>query len=149
MLPAGFSILPTLAAAPQDDAAGLIAVSFTLIAIGAGVWATAERTKRRKVESQAQQMRAHFAQQMQAAAGDNDPALSAFQRQIAELTVAKLKAEVALLEAQLKAAPVEDRVDASKEAHELMVEKTKLEIDGLRLHNAEARRRMEDWRSED
>ncbi|MBY0311971.1 MAG: hypothetical protein K2W85_07875 [Phycisphaerales bacterium] len=71
------------------------------------------------------------------------------QKQLNDLMAAKFQAELRLLEAQLatmKNHP--DREEAGKEAHELMVEKTRLEIDGLRLHNAEARRRAEDWRGD-
>ena len=61
----------------------------------------------------------------------------------------KLEAEVQLMQAQLALrATMKDREEAGKEVHELMVEKTKLEIDSLRLHIAELRKRMEDWNSD-
>lgn len=64
-----------------------------------------------------------------------------------ELQIAKLTAEVELLQRQLHSRGLEeDRIEAGREYHELMVEKTKLEMDSLRLHIAELRKRMEDWR---
>jgi hypothetical protein len=39
-------------------------------------------------------------------------------------------------------------MEAGKEVHELMVEKTRLEIDNLRLHLVELRKRAEDWGTE-
>lgn len=63
-----------------------------------------------------------------------------------DLTIAKLEAEVALLQAQLKTrADDDDRLHAAKEYHELSVEKTKLEIDSLRLHIAEQRKRLDEF----
>lgn len=68
-------------------------------------------------------------------------------RRMNDLQIAKLTAEVELLQRQIPKGTLEqDRMDASREYHELMVEKTKLEIDSLRLHIAELRKRMEDWR---
>jgi Tfp pilus assembly protein PilV len=65
---------------------------------------------------------------------------------INELTIAKLDAEVQLLQSQLSSRDVnDDRLEAGKEYHELMVEKTRLEMDSLRLHIAELRKRAEDW----
>lgn len=70
-------------------------------------------------------------------------------RRMNQLTIAKLEAELQLMQIQLAhRATTEDRIEAGKEVHELMVEKTKLEMDSLRLHIAEVRKRMEDWNSD-
>lgn len=70
-------------------------------------------------------------------------------RRMNQLAIAKLEAELQLIQLQLAQRGVtEDRIEAGKEVHELMVEKTKLEMDSLRLHNAEARKRMEDWNTD-
>lgn len=70
-------------------------------------------------------------------------------RRMNQLTIAKLEAEIQLMHAQItQRATSEDRLEAGKEYHELMVEKTKLEMDSLRLHIAELRKRMEDWNSD-
>jgi hypothetical protein len=68
-------------------------------------------------------------------------------RRMNDLQIAKLSAEVELLTLQLKNRPLDaDRLDAGKEYHELLVEKTKLEMDSLRLHIAELRKRLaDDW----
>jgi len=71
-------------------------------------------------------------------------------RAMNDLQMAKLAAEVQILQAQLNHRTVDtDRLEAGKEAHELMVEKMRLEMDSLRLHIAEQRRRGEDWNSND
>lgn len=71
------------------------------------------------------------------------------ERRLAEMQMAKLAAEIELLRGQLAAKRNDgERQEAAKEYHELMVEKARLEIDSLRLHIAEARRRLEDWRGE-
>lgn len=147
MLLAGQPISALLAAQPDPD--GFVFAGFVfLLGLAGAAWGVVERDRRRKMETSVQQMRAQFLQ-LQAAQDTPDPGLVSQQRQIGELTIAKLKAEVALMEAQLKAGvPLDDRLEAGREAHELMVEKTKLEIDGLRLHNTEVRRRLEDWRTE-
>ena len=70
-------------------------------------------------------------------------------KRINQLTIDKLEAEVQLMQAQLGLrAGLKDREEAGREAHELMVEKTRLEIDSLRLHIAELRKRLEDWNSD-
>jgi cytidylate kinase len=66
-------------------------------------------------------------------------------RKINDLHIRKLEAEVSLLQGQIKARDDEDRLHAAKEFHELSVEKTKLEIDSLRLQIAEQRKRIDDW----
>lgn len=67
-------------------------------------------------------------------------------RSLNDLQAAKLRGELQLIEQQLAARENrEDREHAGREFHELMVEKARLEIDNLRLHNAELRRRIEDW----
>lgn len=70
------------------------------------------------------------------------------QKQVNALVLTKLQAEIKYVETQLEMMKSREREEAGKEAHELMVEKMKLEIDGLRLHNAEARRRIDDWRAD-
>jgi hypothetical protein len=70
-------------------------------------------------------------------------------RRMNQLTIAKLEAELQLMQLQLAQRTLnEDRIEAGKEFHELMVEKTKLEMDSLRLHIAEVRKRMEDWNTD-
>ncbi len=70
-------------------------------------------------------------------------------RRLNDLQIAKLAVELELLNRQLERKAEEaDRLEASKEVHELMVEKTRLEIDNLRLHLVELRKRAEDWGSE-
>jgi len=67
-------------------------------------------------------------------------------RLMADLHISKLRVELDLLNRQLASRHSdEDRIEASKEFHELMVEKTKLEIDSMRLHIAELRKRMDDF----
>lgn len=70
-------------------------------------------------------------------------------RRLNDLQIAKLSAELELLKRQIDRKGEEaDRLEAGKEVHELMVEKTRLEIDSLRLHLVELRKRAEDWGSE-
>lgn len=70
-------------------------------------------------------------------------------RRLAEMQMAKLAAEIELLRGQLTSRRNDgERQEAAKEYHELMVEKARLEIDSLRLHITEARKRLEDWRGE-
>lgn len=70
-------------------------------------------------------------------------------RRLNDLQIAKLSAELELLKRQIdRKAEEADRMEAGKEVHELMVEKTRLEIDNLRLHLVELRKRAEDWGTE-
>ena len=129
-----------------DGPTAVMCVLAALVGAACIVWGAAERKKRLRAEAQL------MSQQVKAAArpegGDERGAAFADQhRRLNDLQILKLTAEVELLQAQLRAsASHPDRIDAGKEAHELMVEKTRLEIDGLRLHIAEQRKRMEDWR---
>lgn len=67
-------------------------------------------------------------------------------RRMNDLQIAKLTAELELLRRQVDRKDEDaDRIAAGKEVHELMVEKTRLEIDGLRLQLVEMRKRTEDW----
>ena len=71
-------------------------------------------------------------------------------RQLNGLQIAKLTADLEMVRAEsrkhvLTAAEEKDRFEAAKEFHELMVEKSRLEIESLRLHIRELRKRMEDW----
>lgn len=122
-----------------------IVLGIAALVIGSA-WMT-ERKKRKALE----QRIGEIVSEVNARRTDDDRNSLMFeqQKQLNDLMAAKFQAELRLLEAQLatmKNHP--DREEAGKEAHELMVEKTRLEIDGLRLHNAEARRRAEDWRGD-
>lgn len=77
---------------------------------------------------------------------ENDRVMFEQHKRLNDLAIQKLEAEVQLLQAQVKSrADDDDRLHAAKEFHELSVEKTRLEIDSLRLHITEQRKRMEDW----
>lgn len=90
--------------------------------------------------------RSHHAGPEERRMTEADKALYEQHKRMNDLTIAKLEAEVALLQAQVKLrGDDEDRIHAAKEAHELTVEKTRLEIDSLRLHIAEMRKRMDDF----
>lgn len=109
--------------------------------------------------------RRHFADKLAAAALQRQQAIDALSssrddaahrervifeqhRALNDLQASKLRGELQLIEQQLAARETrEDREHAGREFHELMVEKARLEIDNLRLHNAELRRRIEDWDS--
>ncbi len=69
------------------------------------------------------------------------------ERTLQELQIARLRTELELMRRQLSPESQDARA-AAREAHELMIEKTRLEIDSLRLHIADLRRRNEDWRGE-
>lgn len=110
-----------------------------------------ERERRRRMEIESH-LRVLASSQNREDAGEDrqrNEVLFAQHRAMNDLQITKLTAEVELLQSQVRERPVEhDRIEAAKEYHELMVEKTKLEIDTLRLQVAEMRRRYEDWRSD-
>lgn len=152
------AFLSTLAAAPQS--AGDNTATLVLLGFGLGVFLTIllgsvivlkDRRLRREAESlmhTAAAQRHHLEEQ----AARQDNAMLDQHKRMNDLQIAKLTAEVELLQNQVKAKTLdEDRIEASKEYHELMVEKTRLEMDSLRLHLLELRKRArtEDWRSED
>jgi Tfp pilus assembly protein PilV len=125
-----------------------------ILALG-GLWIQRERNERL-----AAQRRAFDAERALLASGNSNGGEEAklaerndlmFEqhRRMNQLTIAKLETEIQLMQAQLtQRETTEDRLEAGKEYHELMVEKTKLEMDSLRLHIAELRKRMEDWNSD-
>ena len=136
----------TIATAAVDaDLVALLVVVLLSVMAGIIAWGSVERRKRRQAEQFI------LSQSAKRPAGEpHDEPNAAFaeqHRRLNDLQIAKLQSEVELLRGQVQAsAHNPDRIDASKEYHELMVEKTKLEMDSLRLHIAEQRRRMEDWR---
>lgn len=151
-------LLFTLAAAPQassESTALLVLMGcglgvFLTVIVG-GVMFRKERARRIEAESlmhTAAAQRHHLEEQ----AARQDNGMLDQHKRINDLQIAKLTAEVELLQNQVKAKALdEDRIEASKEYHELMVEKTRLEMDNLRLHLMELRKRArtEDWRSEE
>lgn len=76
---------------------------------------------------------------------EKDRAMYEQHRVLNDLAMQKMQAEIALLQRQIKAGEDDDRLAAAREFHELNVEKVKLEIDSLRLHIAEQRKRIDDW----
>lgn len=149
-----------LAAAPGStvDETGLIVIAVLLCA-ALGYMFLAYR--RELAGREAAQRRAALVEQALAARGpsaEDQAEQAASQRnqvmfdqhkRINQLTIDKLEAEIQLMQAQLATrVNQKDREEAGKEAHELMVEKTRLEIDSLRLHIAEMRKRMEDWNTD-
>lgn len=141
-------LAPLYLAAVQDTAGfaeGLLLGLIVCGVLGFAAYAKERAARIRAQRAAAETMAAHASQ---AAARESDG--EALQRRMAELHVAKLEAELTMMQRQLAEAPTDaDRLEASKEFHELMVEKTRLEIDSLRLHVAEQRRRVEDWRNID
>lgn len=129
------------------NAALLTCIGLGVALLAASACWMSERKKRKAIEQQFPEIMSEMnARRLN---DERNTVMFEGQRQLNELMAAKLSAEIRILEAQLdtmKNHP--DREEAGKEAHELMVEKTRLEIDGLRLHNAEARRRADDWRGE-
>ncbi|MEK6700800.1 MAG: hypothetical protein AABZ53_00925 [Planctomycetota bacterium] len=132
----------------NSDMVAMVMVVGCVLGIPIGILYTQERNRRLLAERRVAE--AHRALQAAAenspAEGGRDAVMFALHRQMNELTIAKLKAEVQLLETQASTRDgIKDREEAGKEYHELMVEKAKLEIDSLRLHIAELRKRMDDW----
>ncbi len=132
----------------NSDAITMVIVVALVLGIPIGILYNQERTRRLLAERRVAE--AHRALQAVAeqspTEGGRDAVMFALHRQMNELTIAKLRAEVQLLETQASVREgVKDREEAGKEYHELMVEKAKLEIDSLRLHIAELRKRMDDW----
>lgn len=73
-------------------------------------------------------------------------------RQMNALQIEKMQTELAMMQREgakfsLNAEQEKDRYLAEREFHEIMVEKNRLEIENLRLHIRELRKRMEDWGS--
>jgi hypothetical protein len=144
-------MLVTLGAAPPSGATEVSDVALLCaVVLSAGVvtlWFLYSSEKKRRLEVE----RAAAARPSHGPAGgagpsERDTVMFNQHRRMNELATAKLEAEVALLQAQLKVRiDDEDRLQASKEFHELNVEKTKLEIDSLRLHIAEQRKRLDEF----
>ena len=142
-----------LAAAPTPDPA-MYALTFTLafalvlVVVIAGKVGLTQRKQIRGLEARNRTLVSERPQvSVQHQQESRNAVLFEQHRRMNDLQVAKLAAEVELLERQVKAGSLnDDRIEAGKEYHELLVEKTKLEMDSLRLHIAEVRRRMEDWK---
>jgi hypothetical protein len=133
---------------------GFVVAIIAILALG-GLWIQRERNERLLA-----QRRAFDAERALLASGnptgaeeekatERNQVMFEQHRRMNQLTIAKLETEIQLMQAQLtQRETTEDRLEAGKEYHELMVEKTKLEMDSLRLHIAELRKRMEDWNSD-
>lgn len=146
-------------AAPSNGATEM-AVMMLVLLIVAIAWAGWERVGRQKAERGAAALQASAAQiaaqtTAQAAAqrvtedGQRNAVMFEQHRKLNDLQIAKLTGEIELLKRQAGRPSDEDkdRLEAAKEYHELMVEKARLEMDSLRLHIAEQRRRIDDWRA--
>lgn len=145
----------TLAAAQQPDMItvilAVISAAGVVVVIFGALHYREERNKRLDAESRLGQAFSSRRQHDEESAQRENTMFSQH-KQMNDLQIAKLTAEVELLQNQVKAKAIdEDRIEASKEYHELMVEKTRLEMDTLRLHLMELRKRArtEDWRSEE
>ena len=138
----------------SDDQAvvgGFLLAMLVVVSVIAVVVNLKERNRRLEAEVRLANLIAQ--QQMQGGKDgpSRDDIMFSQHKQMNELQIAKLTAEVELLQNQVKAKAIDDdRIEASKEYHELMVEKTRLEMDTLRLHLMELRKRArtEDWREE-
>lgn len=143
------SHMPLTPGSPEvSDVAIFVVVVLTGALTAVGILWHNEKKRRGELERQvAAQSRA--AAQAAVSSGSNvdrDGVMFDLHRRINELGIRKLEAEVTLLQGQVKArGSDEDRMVAAREFHELNVEKTKLEIDSLRLHIAEQRKRMDDF----
>lgn len=130
--------------ATTDGTTALVLVGLVLVA-AALAWGFDQRRRRLMVEAFVRSEQARASQQ-----GNEDPIGDALQKRIGDLHVAKLEAELELLRRQVNSKDLDDdRTAAGKEAHELMVEKMRLEIDSLRLHIVEQRKRMDVWRDDE
>lgn len=146
-----------LLAADATADMSLILVLLTVMVVFLGVLVvrfTRERDARAAAERRALEaeraLAAHAGEsQAEAANAQRTQVMFDQHKRINQLTIDKLEAEVQLMQAQLGLrAGLKDREEAGREAHELMVEKTRLEIDSLRLHIAELRKRLDDWSSD-
>jgi hypothetical protein len=133
----------TLGVEPSDIA---ILVVVVLCAAVATVSILLMNERRRRQEAERRAVELARAQGSASGASQREATMFALHKQINELTAAKLQAEVALLQAQVRVrGEDDDRIQAAKEFHELTVEKTRLEIDSLRLHIVELRKRIDDF----
>lgn len=144
---------PILLAALQDNEATVVLLVIITI-VGALAWSWVKTERDHRIAAQRRALDAEHALRAAEASSEAPDSVNARRtetmfeqhRRINQLTIAKLESEVQLLQAQIITREgVRDREEAGKEYHELMVEKTKLEMDSLRLHIAELRKRMEDW----
>lgn len=142
-----------LAQVGQVDDTGVILLVVTVAAIAAVVVAVRERGRSKALEERLGQLRnamtAHAEQAQSAEQTDRERQSLMFEqhKKLNELTMAKFEAEIQLIRNQTGERDREqERYEAGKEYHELMVEKTRLEIDSLRLHIAELRQRLDDWK---
>lgn len=151
-------------AAAADPVMAIALVGLLLLAGAAVAFALDQRRRRRAIQESLEALvaRVRAAEPKDSAApGDEAEAPGhadeqarredlTLQRRIGQLHLAKLESELELLRRQVASKELDDdRTAASKEYHELMVEKARLEIDSLRLHIAEQRRRMDVWRDDD
>jgi hypothetical protein len=133
--------------AVENEAVTKIVLAGVAVLIASGCVVVYRREQSRKRAAAAEQSADRSRMERAgAASAERDAVIFAQHRQINDLHIRKLDAEVALLQGQVKSRrDDEDRLHAAKEFHELTVEKTKLEIDSLRLHIAEQRKRMDDF----
>lgn len=116
-----------------------------VIAVGC-VLAYRQEQKRKRVASEEEAVNRSKMERSSNAGAERDAVMYDQHRKINDLHIRKLEAEVSLLQGQVSSrADDADRLHAAKEFHELTVEKTKLEIDSLRLHIAEQRKRLDEF----
>jgi mannitol-specific phosphotransferase system IIBC component len=139
-----------LAATPEDNAyVAAIVGAFA----GSAVTALVSQIYYKRLIGKAERHVVEAAQVIQSHQGTGakrDEVMFEQQKHLNQLMISKIQTEIELMRGQaMSREDRETRESAAKEYHELMVEKTKLEMDSMRLHIAEVRKRLDDWNISD
>jgi hypothetical protein len=128
------------------------AIMVTLIVIGVISVATVWFLDRKKTRKLRERELAAFQQRSKMEEAQKEREGRAYNQHVAlnDLTAKKLELETRVLHAQLEAAEREKRArELHEEYHRLVVDKTSLEIQSLKLHIREQKKRMDDFTSYD
>jgi hypothetical protein len=141
---------PAILATGMDDVMPGIVVSGIAAALflAAVALSWGQRQKRHRLERETAMHHEQHAQQ----AVHREREDKAYQQHVSlnDLTARKIDVEIRVLQAQLQAAERDGRLrDQNEEYHRLMVEKAELEIQSLKLHIREQKKRNEDYSSFD
>jgi peptidoglycan hydrolase CwlO-like protein len=133
----GVTPIRTAALAPSEAAAIVIVIAALVIA---SVIYSARRS------AAARQAGARAMVESHARAAEREDVMFEQHRQLNDLTRRKLELELKLMETQLRIMEADiHKREESTDFHNTMIQKTQLEIDSLRLHIREQRKRLDDY----
>lgn len=127
-----------------SDATALFIVSIMTL-VAAGIWAWYTERKRRS-QGRVETLMMQEQQRAMELNRTREDTMFEQHKQMNELTIAKLRMELKLMESQFESmAATDERRSGADAFNRQMMEKAKLEVESLKLHIREQRKRLDDY----